>query len=134
MITGRYLHGRLLPSIQEPAGNRRISVDSPVAQKRPVAADVFESFQIHVAYKDFFPVVRGFSDDAAKGIAEERRAPEFESLAGSGLATDVPGLEADSIHHRNINSIRDGVRALNGTPGDRKSTRLNSSHLGISYA
>src|ERR1039458_4746666 len=117
MITGRYLHGRLLPSIQEPAGNRRISVDSPVAQKRPVAADVFESFQIHVAYKDFFPVVRGFSDDAAKGIAEERRAPEFESLAGSGLATDVPGLEADSIHHRNINSIRDGVRALNGTPG-----------------
>src|ERR1039458_322218 len=79
MITGRYLHGRLLPSIQEPAGNRRISVDSPVAQKRPVAADVFESFQIHVAYKDFFPVVRGFSDDAAKGIAEERRAPEFES-------------------------------------------------------
>src|SRR5262245_64238186 len=33
-----------------------------------------------------------------------------------------------------LHSYRDRAGGVNGVPQDRKSTRLNSSHLGISYA
>src|SRR5207248_8501240 len=45
---------------------------------------------------------------------------------------------AAAAHHRpalsRVSGVLDGDRALGGDPGDRKSTRLNSSHRTISYA
>src|SRR5580692_1709930 len=60
--------------------------------------------------------MRGFGEDSAKGIAEKRRTPEFQSMTWRRLAANIAGLEADSIHDRNENSIRDGMGALNGSP------------------
>src|SRR5580700_10160186 len=59
----------------------------------------------------------GSGQDAAEGIAEERRAPELESLAGGGFAANVAGLEADAIYYRYVHAVGDGVGALNGAPG-----------------
>src|SRR5437868_11506115 len=59
------------------------------------------------------------------------------------IAADAGDLfEADAIGHGDETAVGDGVRALDGFPGamligavlDRKSTRLNSSHVSISYA
>ena len=63
--------GQILPSIDQAIGNRRVGVDSAVAQERPVAANFLESFQVDFADQDFFAVVRGFGEDAAEGIAEK---------------------------------------------------------------
>ena len=44
-------------SIQEPLCNAAITVYPAVAQKRPVAADVFKMFQIALPDQDFFFIV-----------------------------------------------------------------------------
>src|SRR5882672_7584258 len=106
-----------LPSIEQTIGDGGVGVDAAVAEEWPVAADVFEGLQVDVAHEDFFAVVRGFGQDAAKGIAEEGCAPEFESLAGGGLAADVAGFEADAIHDCYVDTVGDSVGALNGPPG-----------------
>src|SRR5258706_8377491 len=107
----------ILASIEQTIGDWRVRIDSAVAEEWPVAADVFEGFQVDVAHQNFFLVLRGFSQHAAEGIAEEGCAPEFQSLAGGGLAADVAGLEADAIDHCYVNTIRNGVGALDGAPG-----------------
>src|ERR1035438_3090170 len=47
-----------------------------------------------------------------------------------------PGVagEEDSHGEHNRNALSQSVCAESDSPSDRKSTRLNSSHLGISYA
>ena len=55
-------------------------------------------------------------DDLPKGIGDERSAPELQAFAGSFVAANIAGLEADAIRHGDINAIGDGVRALNGAP------------------
>lgn len=57
--------------VQQAARNGRVTVDAAVTQKWPVAPDVFESFQVHLANKNFLAVVGAFRQDAAKGIREE---------------------------------------------------------------
>src|SRR5438045_4600380 len=47
------------------------------------------------------------------------------------LFDDIPGYPRG---HRVAANILTGVKRIALTFGDRKSTRLNSSHLGISYA
>jgi hypothetical protein len=47
----------ILTSIEQAIGDWGVGVDSAVAEEGPVAADVFEGFQVHVAYQDFFAVV-----------------------------------------------------------------------------
>jgi hypothetical protein len=54
------LIGPILPSIEQTIADWGIRVDAAVAQKRPVAADVFEGLQVDVAHQNFFAVVRGF--------------------------------------------------------------------------
>src|ERR1700722_2378765 len=108
---------RFLPSVQKPTRDRSIRIDPPVAQERPVAADIFEGFQVDVADQNFFAVVRGFGYDAAKRIAEKRSTPKFKSMTRRRFAADVASLKTNAIHHRDIDAIRDGVGALNGAPG-----------------
>ena len=71
--------------------------------------------------------MRTFGEHAAEGIAEKRTSPEFEALAGHGIAADIASLEADAIHHADINAVRDRVRALDGAPG----IMLRLSELGL---
>ena len=61
--------------------------------------------------------MRRFGQHAAKRIAKKRSAPEFQSMARSRFAPYIPGFKSDSIHYRNINSIGDGMSALNRAPG-----------------
>ena len=73
--------------------------------------------QVNFAQQNFFPVMRTFGEHAAKGIAEERPSPEFETFSGYGISADVASLKADAIHHANINAVRNGMRSLDGAPG-----------------
>src|SRR5580704_12452347 len=107
----------ILTSIEQAIGDRRVGVDSAVAEEGPVAADVFEGLQVDVADQDFFAVVRGFGEDSSEGVAEKRCAPEFQSVAGGGLAADVAGFEAYAVDYCYVDSVGDGVGALNGAPG-----------------
>src|SRR5579862_6039562 len=102
--------------VDKPAGDGRVTVDAAIAQKRPVAANIFKRLKVDFADQDFLAVVGGFGQHAAEGIAEERSAPEFQTLAGSRLSADVAGFEADAIHNGDLNSVGNGVRALNGAP------------------
>ena len=103
--------------VDQPVCDRPIGVDATVAQEGPVAANVFQCFQIHIADENLLAVVRGFGEHSAEGIAEERSAPELESLAGGRLAANVAGFEADSVHDRDVDSVGNRVRALDGAPG-----------------
>src|SRR5471030_2314426 len=48
--------------------------------------------------------------------------------------TAYPGVTAGPARHRPRDRTNRGDRCPGPSPIDRKSTRLNSSHLGISYA
>src|SRR5256885_5404158 len=59
------------------------------------------------------------------------------AAAGTQPALRARGIEGGAArppHHRRRRRERGGCRARAGDKGDRKSTRLNSSHLVISYA
>src|SRR6266496_1137431 len=68
-------------SVDQPAGDRRIGIDPPVAQEWPVAAGIFQHAHINFSQHNFFFVVGGLSEHAAKRISEERASPEFETFA-----------------------------------------------------
>ena len=50
LLTAITLADLILPSIEQTIGDGGIGVDSAVAEEGPVAADVFERFQIYVAH------------------------------------------------------------------------------------
>src|SRR5215472_17616219 len=103
--------------VDESIGNGSVAVDTSVAQERPVATDVFECLDIDVAHEDFFAVVRALRKYAAEGIAKERSTPEFEALPGSRFSANVAGFESDAIDDSDIDSVGDGVGALDRAPG-----------------
>src|SRR5581483_6715827 len=103
--------------VDETAGDRGVTVDTAVAQEWPVAADVLERLQVDFAHQNFFSVMGTLGEHSPERIAEKRSAPEFESLAGRGLAADVAGFETDAVDDRDVNSVGDGVGSLNGAPG-----------------
>src|SRR6266852_3208074 len=98
------LHGlcRVRGSIDQPAGDLGVAVDAAVAQEGPVAADVFQGVQVDFAYQNFFLVLRGFGDDFAEGVAEERASPKFQAVPGSGIAAHVTVFVSDAIYHRHV--------------------------------
>src|SRR2546426_5432567 len=62
----------------------------------------------------------------------ESAARHLEGLGGGGAPAE---LHAERADHLSLTGIRDHREARPaGRAGDRKSTRLNSSHLVISYA
>ena len=113
---GRRLRARL-PSVQKPLGDAAIAINTTVAQKRPVAADVFQVLQIALSDQNLFLVMRSFNDDPSKGIAKKRSAPEFQAFALGAIAADIAELMAHAVDHADKNAIGDGVCALDGAPG-----------------
>lgn len=45
-----------------------IAINPPIAEKRPMSADLFDPFEIDFAVEKFFPVLAGPGDDHALGI------------------------------------------------------------------
>jgi len=58
-------------SIDQPTRDWGISVDSAVAQERPVAADIFQCFQVDFAHEDLFFVMRSFGDYLTERVTQE---------------------------------------------------------------
>ena len=89
-----------------------IGVDAAVTEEGPIAAGLFALRGIAFNYQDFFFVVRGFGQNAAEGIGNERIAPKFEaSVAFFGFA-----FVADTINDRDVNAVGDGVGPLDCAP------------------
>src|SRR5437762_3957916 len=78
---------------------------------------------------------------AADIVVDGDRIARLEAGAADGLAERIqcsgklvlPGFIDGHVHLDKV-LIRDELREHDGTLGDRKSTRLNSSHRCISYA
>src|SRR5947199_6471802 len=95
---------------------------------------------------------RGFAREEVQARGDDRYcknargngAPEFLLQVVVIKVRAEEGTEADDVRLPGNLSITNPARGkrehdgendpANGNPGDRKSTRLNSSHLGISYA
>src|SRR5438093_3717148 len=103
--------------IQQPARNRGITVDSPVAQDWPVPADVFQRFQITFPKQNLFFVVRRLCDYPPERITNERPTPKLKPYARRRVPTNVSGLMSHSIHNRDIHAVSNRMCALNGAPG-----------------
>src|SRR5882762_1700161 len=114
-------------SVDQAAGDRRVSVDSAVAQEGPIAADVLNAGQIDLANEDLLFVVRSLSDDDSERIAKERSSPEFKPRPRSRVAANVAIFLAHAVHHCHIDPIGDGVPALNCAP----SIMLRLAELGL---
>src|ERR1700693_925574 len=104
-------------SINQPVCDLAIAVDATISKERPIAANVFHDSQIDGADQDFFFVMRGFRDDTAEGVAQKRPSPKFQSVSRGRGAADVAVFMSDAVYHRYVDSIGDGVSALNGAPG-----------------
>src|SRR5712692_8180990 len=104
-------------SVKHAAGDGSVAVAAPVAQEGPVAADILQLMQVNFAKQNFFLVVRSFGEHAAEGVAEKRPSPEFEPFTWHRIAADVTSLEANTIHHADVNSVRNRMRPLDGSPG-----------------
>src|SRR5260221_7514111 len=82
-------------SVKHPAGDGSVTVDTPVAQEGPVAAKVFQLMKVHLAEQNLFIIVGRFSKHAAAGMVEDRPSPDFEALAGIGIAAYVATLDTN---------------------------------------
>ena len=103
-------HVNSATSVQPPLQDRRVGVDAAIAQERPAAANFFHAVRIALRHQNLFARSRRFGDDLPKRIGDKRRAPEFQTMIGRPF-------EADAIHRRDVNAVRDRVRPLNGAPG-----------------
>src|ERR1039458_7119541 len=92
------------------------------------------SFQLSAA-PSFQLSAISFQLGPGSGYTEARRAARYRGAAHIDMLAFVQFLEELSTDHVTLSPAE--VRRLRGRFGDktdRKSTRLNSSHLGISYA
>src|SRR6202167_6603565 len=64
-------------SVKHATGDRRVGVDTPVAQERPIPANVFEMMQVHFAEKNLFLRLRRFGQHAATKMAKKRSSPKL---------------------------------------------------------
>src|SRR5207302_9777712 len=93
-------------SINQPARNRTIAIDSPIPQERPITARVFEQAQINLANQNFFLVMRSLCDYTTEWIRQKRPAPEFQALSCSSfIAAYVALLKPHAIHRGHINRV-----------------------------
>src|SRR5262249_59203319 len=89
-----------------------VGVDAPVAQERPVAPHVLETFQVERSDENRFRIGRCLGEDHAEGIGEERMSPELET---GTLAVEL--LESDAVHRGDVAAVGDRMAALDGAPG-----------------
>ena len=69
------------------------------SMRRGIALDDQNLFLVHGSLRDHLP----------ERIGDERRAPEFQPVLRRAFV-------ADAIHRRDVNSVGDRMRALNGPP------------------
>src|SRR5699024_12570881 len=105
------------------------------------ASDIFDSTQIRGArlYTDndmlpasqngFAPVVRGIAKSNATVIIRQNGYVIYQSAVSQG-AFEITDLNTASIG----GDLDVTIKEEDGSEQDRKSTRLNSSHVSISYA
>src|SRR5438876_5693145 len=78
-----------------------------------------------------FSYARAVSDAVVCFFFNDTATTEIYTLS---LHDALPIWRASQAWDRSRRAGRDSERAPGGSPGDRKSTRLNSSHPSISYA
>src|SRR5271157_3622002 len=105
----RYMWSQGSRLLNEPAGDAGVGVDSPVAQKRPVAAHFFDAAGVALDDERLFAIVGGLRQQLAERIGHERAAPEFEPSPGRPF---VP----HAVDGGHVDAVGDGVRALDGAP------------------
>src|SRR3989442_10062757 len=69
-------------SVDQPARYGRVAVNPAIPQKRPVAANVFQYFEVYFTHQNFFLVMGSLGDHSPEGITQERPTPEFQPSAG----------------------------------------------------
>src|SRR5690348_15215529 len=104
-------------SVQEAMRDGTVAVDAAVAQERPVATNVLELPQVHFTDQNVFVVVWRLRQHLAEGVAEKRTAPEFQASTGRTLAANVAGFVTHTVDYSDVNTISNGMRALDGAPG-----------------
>jgi len=72
-------------SIDHPSRDIAVGVNAAVAEEGPMAADFFQPFQIAGHDQGFFGLVIRALEEAAERIADEGRAPEFQTAVGRSL-------------------------------------------------
>ena len=60
--------------------------------------------------------MRGFGDDAAEGVGQKAAAPKLETGAFDAVAEDVATFMTDAVDAGHVDSVGDGVAALDGLP------------------
>ena len=96
--------------VEEAAFDATVSINAPVAQERPVAAHVFDAFDVDFADENLFSINRAFSDNDAEWVSDKRGAPELDARATRRI------LVADAIDCRDVDAISNRVSPLNGAP------------------
>src|SRR6267142_4352530 len=91
-------HDERPSSVEQAASDGGITINAAIAQKGPVAPNVFEGTQIYFADQDFLFIMRGLRNNSAKGITQERASPEFKSSARSGVAANVPSFKSHPVN------------------------------------
>src|SRR5438067_96003 len=94
-----------LESVNQPAGNRPIAINSSVAQKRPIPSRIFEHAQINVADHNFFFIMRGLRDHTPKRICQKRSSPELQAFSRSFLPANIALLKSNTVHRGHVDSV-----------------------------
>src|SRR5262249_38850626 len=87
-----------------------ISINATIAQKRPVAANILQLFQIAARQEHGFLIMPGPCQQASLWIADEGSAPEIETPIGRALMTDA-------IDRGDVDAVGHGMSALADFPG-----------------
>src|SRR5690625_6830379 len=86
--------------------------------------------QIRVAHQDYASIAYGWAMEDTTGFAKIIVDAETTEILGAHLI----GPEATTLIQLLIQAMSTGQTARDLATTDRKSTRLNSSHVAISYA
>src|SRR3569833_2121630 len=86
--------------------NRRIRIDTTIAQERPVAASVLDDLRITLRDENLGIRVRCVREEATKRVRNERMAEELDAVRARLI------LVTDAIRRRHEDAIRNRVRAL----------------------
>src|ERR1700723_2345216 len=89
-----------------------VGVNAAVAQKWPVAPDVFKVREVDFTVENFLTIGRSFGDHNSLRIAEKRSAPKFQTVAPLRRS-----LMANTIHCSHVDSVCYRMSALNCAPG-----------------
>ena len=97
-------------SIERALIESSVSVDSAVAQERPMGAMLIYAGPIDIGDDNFFPINRTFGDDFTVRSTKKTLSPKFDPVAAGRL------FVANAIRHGNVTTIRNCMAALDRFP------------------